>query len=124
MHIDTGIVLPEQPDRHIVFAQCQYPDRFALANGMFSDTADYVLPEIAVLLRPMIGDSTLLKDLRVHRVQVQSYALTDGDRRAECQAVEVSQSLRLDFQPVTKMTERFERLHLKIETKYYSPKVQ
>ena len=79
---------------------------------MFGGAGNDVLPEEAVLLGAMVGDAPLFENFRVDGTEIEADALPNRNRCAKCQPVQIPQSLCLDVQPVAKVTECFERLHL------------
>ena len=112
MQVEPGVVLPEQPQRHIVLAQRNHPYRFATTDRVLDDVGDDMPAEESILLQAMIGDASLFEDLGVDSAEIEAESLPELDRRSKRKSVQVAQPLCLDLEPVAVMPERFQWLNL------------
>src|SRR5690606_33969815 len=101
----------QQPDRHVVLALREHPQRLAAADHVILDVLDPMAREERLLEALMIGEAAALELLDRDSREVELQRLTDHDVLPEAQAVQVAQPLRTDFEPFGIVTERLERLH-------------
>jgi hypothetical protein len=65
VEVETRVVLPEQPDRHVVAAQCENPDRLAGLDGVGDDARNDVATEEAILLGAVPGDAAAFESVNI-----------------------------------------------------------
>ena len=79
MQIEARVVLPKQPEGHIILSEREHPNGIATTDRVFGDTGDNVAPKETVLLLTMKRNPALLKSFCVNRIEIQLDATTDFD---------------------------------------------
>src|SRR6187200_1276290 len=110
IEVQIRIVLAQQPDRHVVLAGRQDPQRLAGLHDVTLDLLDLVRREEVVLDLLMVRAAALLERLRVDASELERQGLSEDDGFLERQRIEIAQPLRRNLEPIGVVAESLERL--------------